>query len=221
MELLKIDTFFSNFLGNHAGLLLAAFISIISVANPFSTMPIFVSLTEHKTHQERASIAKKAAFYVFLILTLFLIAGSSIISFFGISIPGIRVAGGLIILQTGWAMLSPDSNDQLSEEGTETAKSKKNISFSPLALPMLAGPGSISVVLGLTSQVNGFVDYVFILVAIILCAVASYIILRIGPLATKYINPTGMDAFTRLMGFIVMALAVQFLLSGIKEFFMT
>ncbi len=221
MELLKINTFLSNFLGNHFGLVVAAFISIISVANPFSTMPIFVSLTEHRTRAERAGIAKKAAVYMFLILTLFLLAGSSIISFFGISIPGIRVAGGLIILQSGWAMLSPDANDKMSEKGTQTAKTKKNISFSPLALPMLAGPGSISVVLGLTSQVNGFMDYIFILVAVILCAFASYIILRIGPLATKYINPTGMDAFTRLMGFIVMALAVQFLLSGIKEFFMT
>lgn len=117
-------------------------------------------------------------------------------------------------------MLSPKENDKLSEKGAESAKSQKDISFSPIALPMLAGPGSISVVLGLTSQVSNIIDYVFILIAILICSIATYFILRIGPLVTKYVSHTGMDAFSRMMGFIVMALAVQFLLSGIKEFFM-
>lgn len=220
MESLAIETFFSNVLSGRIALILAAFISIISVVNPFSALPIFNSLTEDKTNPERAEIAKKSSIYMFIILTIFLLAGSYIISFFGISIPGIRVAGGLIILQTGWLMLSPKENDKLTHKGTEAAKDQKDISFSPLALPLLAGPGSISVVLGLTSQVSSTIDFVFILIAILLCCIASYFILRIGPIISKYISHNGMDAFSRMMGFIVMALAVQFLLSGIKEFFM-
>lgn len=219
MESLATNTFFSDFLSGHIGLIIATFISIISVANPFSVLPIFNSLTEDKTSLERKKIAQKASTYMFVILTIFLLAGSSIISFFGISIPSIRVAGGLIILQTGWLMLSPKENDKLTEKGKASAKDQKDISFSPLALPLLAGPGSISVVLGLTSQVSDMIDFAFILIAILLCSIAAYFILRLGPLVTKYINPTGMDAFSRMMGFIVMALAVQFLLSGIKEFF--
>lgn len=215
-----MNTFVSDFLSGHIGLVIAAVISIISVANPFSALPIFNALTEDRTNQERAEIAKKASIYMFVILTIFLLAGSYIISFFGISIPGIRVAGGLIILQAGWLMLSPKEHDQLSDKGQESAKNKKNISFSPIAMPMLAGPGSISVILGLTSQLSSLIDFVFIFVAIVLCSIATYLILRVGPLVTKYISETGMDAFSRMMGFIVMAIAVQFLLSGIKEFFM-
>jgi len=203
------------------GLLLASFASIVSVANPFSTMPVFTSMTEDNTDEQRTAIAKKASMYMFIILSIFLLAGTYIQSFFGISLAGIRVAGGLIILHSAWAMLTPDRNPKkITEEGEESARQKGDISFSPLAMPMLSGPGSIAVVLGLASSSGSVIDFVVFIAAILLSAIVSYFILRIGPFSSKYIGPSGMNAITRLMGFIVMAIAVQFILSGIKDFFM-
>lgn len=220
VEFLQINIPFTNYLQGSFGLLIASFVSIISVANPLSSMPVFTSLTEDNTNEERTHIAQKATFYMFIILSLFLLCGTYIISFFGISLPGIRVAGGLIILRSAWAMLTPGAERKMTAEDKESAKAKDDISFSPLAMPLLSGPGSIAVVIGLASDANNVVDFIVIVVAILLSAIVSYIILRVGPFSSKYIGSTGMNAFTRLMGFIVMAIAVQFILSGIQEFFM-
>lgn len=199
---------------------MTAFTSIISVANPLAAMPVFMSLTEQNTDRERELIAKKAAFYMFLILAVFLIAGTYIMSFFGISLPGIRIAGGLIIIRAAYSMLSPENTGRkLSEEDREAAKEKDDVSFSPMAMPMLSGPGSIAVVIGLASQAGGFIDMAAGMVAIIFVALISYVVLRIAPISARYIGPTGMTAVTRMMGFIAMAIGVQFILSGISRFF--
>lgn len=218
-EFIQTNFPFSGYFEGSGALLIASFASIISVANPLSSMPIFTSLTEHESHEERILIAKKATFFMFLILALFLFAGTYIISFFGISLPGIRVAGGLIILRAAWAMLTPGGNRKMTDEDKESAKTKDDVSFSPLAMPLLAGPGSIAVVLGLASESSGAVDLLIILAAIVISALVTYIILRLGPLSQRYIGPAGMNAITRLMGFIVMAIAVQFILSGIADFY--
>src|SRR5699024_2203404 len=94
-------------LGGAFALLLASFFSLVSVADPFGTMPVFMSLTAQNSKEERADIAQKASIFMFGILIVFLFAGTYIISFFGISLPGIRVAGGLIILRSAWFMLTP------------------------------------------------------------------------------------------------------------------
>lgn len=211
---------FVEYLEGAGGLFIAAFASIISVSNPLSSMPVFTSLTEHNSSEERTAIAQKSVLYMFLILALFLFAGTYIISFFGISLPGIRVAGGFIIMRAAWAMLTPGSDRRMTDEDKQSAKLKEDVSFSPLAMPLLAGPGSIAVVLGLASNADAVIDFVVILAAILASAAVAYIIFKLGPISSKYIGPTGMHAITRLMGFIVMAIAVQFILSGIQEFFM-
>lgn len=202
------------------GLLIASFASIISIANPFGTMAIFTSLTTNNTKKERAEIAKKTAIYMVIILTVFLLAGTAIKNFFGISLAGIRVAGGLIILRSAWGMLSSENGtDILSEESEKSAKKKNDISFTPLAMPMLSGPGSIAVVIGLASKSTTTVDFVVIIVAIMLSAFVSYFILLLGPVSSKYFGPSAMNAITSMMGFIVMAIAIQFILGGIQDFF--
>lgn len=210
----------SSYVIGAASFLVAAFSSIISVANPLGAMPVFVSLTAQNTDSERILIAKKASFYMFTILTVFLLAGTYIMSFFGISLSGIRIAGGLIIMRAAYSMLNPETtNRKLSKEDTQAAKTKEDISFSPMAMPMLSGPGSIAVVIGLATQAEGMIDLVLATGAIILVALISYGILRLAPISARYIGPTGMSAITRMMGFIAMAIAVQFILSGIARFF--
>lgn len=183
-------------------------------------MPVFISLTERSTDHERAIIAQKSSFYMFLVLIVFLLMGTYIMSFFGISLSGIRIAGGLIILRAAYAMLNPDhSETKISEEAREAAKLKEDISFSPMAMPMLSGPGSIAVVIGLASQATGLWDLFIMTIAIVFVALISYGVLRLAPFSAKYIGPTGMNAITRMMGFIAMAIGVQFILNGIARFF--
>lgn len=219
-DLLIQSDFFSTYLSSPTSLMIAAFSSIISVANPLAAMPVFISLTEYNSDLERTAIAKKSSFYMFGILLTFLLLGTYIMSFFGISLPGIRIAGGLIILRAAYAMLNPDHSERkISEEAQEAAKEKEDVSFSPMAMPMLSGPGSIAVVIGLASQAEGIMDLVIMSVAIVLVAIISYVVLRVAPFSAKYIGPTGMNAITRMMGFIAMAIGVQFILNGIGKFF--
>lgn len=219
-EFIKDSVPFSSYFVGSATFLIAAFTSIISVANPLAAMPVFVSLTEQNTDAERVRIAKKSSFYMFMILTLFLFAGTYIMSFFGISLPGIRIAGGLIIMRAAVSMLNPEQpGRKLSDEDREAAKEKADISFSPMAMPMLSGPGSIAVVIGLASQAEGIFDLFLVTVAIVFVSLISYLILRVAPISARYIGPTGMNAVTRMMGFIAMAIAVQFILNGISRYF--
>lgn len=219
-NLFSQSSIFANYLNGPGTLWVAAFTSIISVANPLAAIPVFLSLTEHNTSSERANIAKKASFYMFVVLIIFLLAGTFIMSFFGISLPGIRIAGGLIILRAAYSMLSPDRPERkISVETEEAAKTKEDVSFTPMAMPMLSGPGSIAVVIGLASQANNFLDFIVMTVAIACVALISYGLLRLAPFSAKYIGPTGMNAITRMMGFIAMAIGVQFILNGISKFF--
>ena len=219
-DLLSQSNVFTTYLSGTTTLFIAAFTSIISVANPLAAMPVFLSLTEQNSDPERLYVAKKSSFYMFLVLIIFLLAGTYIMSFFGISLPGIRIAGGLIILRAAYAMLNPDVTERkISEEAQEAAKEKEDISFSPMAMPMLSGPGSIAVVIGLASQAEGIFDLVIMSGAIVLVALISYGVLRLAPFSAKYIGPTGMNAITRMMGFIAMAIGVQFILNGISKFF--
>jgi len=183
-------------------------------------MPVFLSLTKLQTEAERFKIAKKASIYMFSILVVFFLIGTYILSFFGISLPGVRIAGGLIIMRAGYSMLNPENpGKKLSDADEEAAKEKEDISFSPLALPLLSGPGSIAVVIGLASQAQNVVDYTINIIAIFLVVLISYIILRLSPTLARYIGTTGLNVMTRLMGFIALAISVQFILSGISKYF--
>lgn len=198
----------------------ASFSSLFSVVNPFAAMPVFVALTEKDSNADRIRTAKKASLYMFGILTVFLFVGTYILSFFGISLAGIRIAGGLIIMRAAYSMLAPDSGEKkLSKKGQAAAMEKEDVSFSPLALPLLSGPGSIAVVIGLASQAANVTDYIVNTVAVILVVFTAYLILRVAPKLAEYLGPTGLNVMTRMMGFIALAISVQFILSGISRYF--
>lgn len=201
-------------------LLIASFTSLFSVANPLAAIPVFLSLTNRFTDEERIRTAKKASLYMFSLLIVFLLIGTYVLNFFGISLPGVRIAGGLIIMRSGYAMLNPqDPGKKLSDEGKAAAMEKEDVSFSPLALPILSGPGSLAVVIGFASQAAGPIEYLVHAIAIFLVVISSYGLLRLAPISKKYIGYTGLNVMTRLMGFIVLAISVQFILSGISQYF--
>jgi len=199
--------------------LIASYTSIVSVANPFGAMPVFLALTQSDTKKQRNSQVLKASLYMVVILTVFFVAGNYIMRFFGISLNGIRIAGGLLIMQVSFYMLHPKKErggNKLSDEDVDEAIDKEDISFSPLAMPMLSGPGSIAVVLGLSSSANDFMDYLVIFIAILLTAGTAYVVLRVSPWAVKYLGKSGMTALTRMMGFIGLCIGVQFIINGIS-----
>jgi len=201
-------------------LLIASFTSLFSVVNPLTAMPIFLSLTEDNTEKETARTARKASIYMFCVLITFLLIGTYILSFFGISLPGIRIAGGIIIMRAGFSMMNPEKpGRKLSKEDHEAAMDKDDVSFSPLAMPLLSGPGSIAVVIGFGSQATGVVDYIVTGVAVLLTAFLAWAILRVAPWLNKLIGKTGMTVITRLMGFIALSIGVQFIINGIAKFF--
>ncbi len=203
-----------------AGLLFASFTSLFSVVNPLAAMPLFLSLTDRFSEQERIHTANKATFYMLGILLTFLLIGTFILSFFGISLAGIRIAGGLIIMRAAYSMLSPEKGGRkLTEEDEAAALEKEDISFSPLALPLLSGPGSIAVVIGFATQAGGVTDYIINGLAVLLVVIVTYGILRLAPISAKYIGHTGLNVMTRLMGFIALAISVQFILSGISRYY--
>ncbi|REL38785.1 MarC family NAAT transporter [Rhodohalobacter sp. SW132] len=209
----------SYFIGAFA-LLVASFTSLFSVVNPLAAMPVFLSLTNRFTHEERKRTAFKSCLYMFALLVVFLLIGTYVLSFFGISLPGVRIAGGLIIMRAGYSMLNPkDPGKKLTEEGEAAALEKEDISFSPLALPLLSGPGSIAVVIGFASQAASPTDYLVNAISIFLVVLTTFGFLRLAPISAKYIGYTGLNVMTRLMGFIVLAISVQFILSGISQYF--
>lgn len=211
---------FSTAVMGTGALLLASFSSLFSVVNPITAMPVFMSLTENETDKEKARTARKASLYMFCVLIIFLLAGTYILSFFGISLPGIRIAGGLVIMRAGYAMLNPETGGRkLSSEDQEAAKEKEDVSFSPLAMPLLSGPGSIAVVIGFGSQATSIVDYIVNGVAVFLVALMAWGILRVAPWLNKLIGKSGMTVITRMMGFIALAIGVQFVINGIAKFY--
>lgn len=215
----EIAPFTTQLIGAGA-LLVASFTSLFSVVNPLSAMPIFLSLTEDDTEEEKIKTARKSSTYMFFILLVFLFAGAYILSFFGISLSGIRIAGGMVIARAGFSMLSPDkSGAKISEEEREDARDKEDVSFSPIAMPLLSGPGSIAVVIGFGSLATNVLDYVVNVLAVLLAAISVFGILRIAPWLYRLIGKTGMTVVSRMMGFITLAIGVQFIINGIYKFF--
>ena len=125
--------------------------TLLPIMNPFSTLPLFLSLTVGLDHENRNGIARKACLYAFGLLVLFLLLGTAIIDFFGISVPGIRISGGLIMTANGVRMLFPSAPSGASQG---SPLRELEIAFTPLAMPSLAGPGSISVVVTAASQIQ-------------------------------------------------------------------
>jgi multiple antibiotic resistance protein len=189
--------------------------------NPFSIVPLFVSLTANFEPRRRHGQAIKACVYAFAILVVFLLMGSAIVDFFGISIPGIRAAGGLIILVFGFRMLFPDAK----ADAEVPAAPDLDVAFGPLAMPGLAGPGSIAVVMSSAAQIRSAhpddraLTYTAVIVGIAATVFLSYLVLRLAGAMVRFMGREGIGAMTRLFGFLLICIGVQFLLTGIADFY--
>lgn len=210
----------STYVLSSATLLLASFSSLFSVVNPLAAMPVFLSLTAKESTAERNAIARKSTIYMFFVLLTFFLIGTYILSFFGIHMSGIQIAGGIVIMRAAFSMLNPEKPGQkLSKEDEDAAREKDDITFTPLAMPLLSGPGSIAVVIGFASQASNVTDYIITAISITLVSILSFGILRVSPVLARHLGRTGLTVMTRMMGFIALAISVQFILNGISKFF--
>lgn len=198
---------------------IGTFISLFSIVDPPMAAPLFVTLTDGLTPTERNQVARRASLFSFAILGIFFITGSLILNFFQISIDALRIAGGLMILSSAYGMLNkPETLDETEEkEARKKAKKHDDIAFSPLAMPILSGPGAIAVIIGMTANAGGSISkYIVILLAIMAVCFSSYITMRISDTIMNRMGPTIVKSFTRIMGFILLCVGVQFMVNGIS-----
>lgn len=196
---------------------LGTFIGLLPIINPLSAGPTFLAITHGDSEARRREQARKGCLYMVAILVSFLIGGTFIMNFFGISIPGLRIAGGILLTGIGMDMLLARKATAKSEDEAEreAALKKPDISFSPLAMPMLSGPGSIAVTLGFTSLATDWLDYAAIIAGIVCVALLTYVVLRLSSRMVQFIGPVGVNAMTKIMGFLIMCMGVQFVVNGI------
>ena len=196
--------------------------SLIPIMNPFSTAPLFASLTAGMDPRKRNRQALLSCVYAFAILAVFLLLGSAIIDFFGISVPGVRVAGGLIISAIGFRMLFP-APPTSGTGGAEPAS--QDVAFTPIAMPSLAGPGSISVVLTAAGYIRSIrpsdwrLVYAAVMLGMVATLVLSYLVLRVAASMVRFLGRGGLDAMTRVFGFLLTCVGIEFLLTGIRDFY--
>jgi multiple antibiotic resistance protein len=195
-------------------LILGTVIALLPIINPFAATPVFLAITEGDTELQRERQARRGCLYMVAILVLSLIGGTFIMNFFGISIPGLRIAGGLLVSGIGLSMLSSRTPAQ-EERERDAARAKRDISFTPLAMPMLSGPGSIAVTIGFTSLAETPLDYAAIILGIIVVAFISYLVLRISSRIVQVIGINGMSALTKIMGFLLLCIGIQFVVNGL------
>lgn len=201
---------------------LVTLITLLPIINPVSTAILLLSISEHLTKKELNRQIVFACIYMTGILIVFLLAGHFIMIFFGISIPGIRIAGGLVIGVLGFRMLFPQKEIQTQEIKIK-ALQKNDISFSPLAMPSLAGPGAIATVITISSSIDGRhgFDKAFafagVILAIIITAIIAWLVLRSAGFFSKILGDNGVDSLSRIMGFLLICIGVQFAILGVQD----
>jgi len=202
-------------------ILLATFSALFSVVNPFGAMPVFLTLTQDDTPQHRNQMAMRASMYMVLILAVFFFAGQYVLNFFGLRIHDLRIAGGIMILKAGFDLLATKSEPgkKVSKEVVEEGIQKDDISFTPLAMPMLSGPGAIAVSIGMFTKSLSYLNMAITVGAIIMVAIASYFILVSSHRLTAVMGKAGLAALSKIMGFITLAIGANFITSALIALF--
>jgi len=200
---------------------LGGLVGLMSVSNPLSKIPLFVSLTGELSPRERQVVARKACFYGFALLTFTLFFGVFILEGFGISYGALRIAGGLTIALLGYRMLFGYGYVGLTAKGGQQG----NIAVFPLALPAISGPGAIAVVIGISTEIaelktgiNQVVAYAATMTSILITCITIWFTFRSARFLSKVMGPDAMEAITRIMGFLLVCIGVQFVGSGVRTF---
>jgi multiple antibiotic resistance protein len=194
---------------------LLCFTSLFTLINPLGTMPVFMAMTSELTIDQRNKTAKKASVVALFTIIAFALTGQLLFNFFGISVNSFRVVGGVIFFIMGMDMLQARLS-QVKIKDNEVKSYISDISITPLAIPMICGPGAITSVIVLMEDANSLPKQIALFASIILIIWLTYIILYSSSKLIKLLGQTGINVMMRIMGLIVMVIAVEFFFSGLK-----
>ena len=195
-------------------------IAIIVIIDPLGAIPIFISLTAEQSHAERKRTAYVASFSVAIILIISCLIGEWILRLFGISIASFRIGGGILLLLMSIAMMNAKlSTAKRTDSEAEEAQGKGHVAVVPLAIPLLAGPGAISLVIIYAEKVTGALNTGFLILSCIIVAAIMWGALRLAMPISRMLGQTGINIATRIMGLILAAISIEFMASGYKVLF--
>jgi len=194
------------------GYAIGTFLALLPVTNPVGVIPTFYSLTSRSSSGIRNRQAKQVATNVIIVLTTFLVAGRPILDFFGISLGVLQIAGGLLLGKTAWEMLDIPQDEMVSDSKLESAN--RDITLIPLAIPMISGPGAIGMVIGLVAKDPRPENYLGSLLGIFVLGLSLYLSLVLGEPLVRFLGKGGVTAFTRVLAFFILAIAIQFITDG-------
>jgi len=200
---------------NELTLFFSTFTTLVAIINPFEVLPIFLALVENKDRAARGRVAFLSCLYALLLILFFFFFGAAIMKVFGVSLPMVRIAGGIVLTRIGFDLFTPSSGggSSLIDVG-----SGGRVAFVPLAMPMMCGPGAIATVLGMTATVEHSSQeaaaFVAILAAIFLAVAVVYLCLAFAGKLSAWLGPRGIDAVTRIVGFFISAMGVSLVFNG-------
>lgn len=193
-------------------------VGLIAIVNPLGALPIFLSMSDPNNPDADMRTIKRSVIAVTLILLIAAWAGESLLGFFGITIDAFRVGGGLLILLMGISMLhGKQSHVQHSPSEANAALEKEDISIVPLAIPLMAGPGAISLVILDANKIHSWSGNILLALAVLAVATIAWLVLLIGEKTRDKLGTIGLNIVTRIMGLILTAIGVQFITDGIKQ----
>lgn len=197
---------------------LLALSSIFFLVDPFAALPTFLAVTEGQDAKRRVRTARKASVTTWIVLTLFAFIGQYIFRVFGITLPAFEIAGGVILLLIGLDMLEAKRSPTQETVGeTEAAAAKDDAGIVPMGIPMLAGPGSIATVMVLVGQVQTKLQMLAILISIFITALICFVVLGSADRVARMLGQTGIRILVRVMGMLLVALAVQYFVNGFVD----
>lgn len=192
--------------------------SLFVIVDPIATVPAFLAMTPSDTPAQRIRMARLACTITAGLLLVFALAGNWIFRFFGITVPAFQMAGSIVLLLVALDMLRAQrSRVQETQEETAAGTEKEDIAITPLAVPMLAGPGAITTVILLRSKAADITQQLGLLFAILLVSALSYLIFALSAHGARWLNPIALRLTTRLMGLFLAAIAMQFLVNALRE----
>lgn len=196
------------------------FIGLFALVNPVGILPVFISMTNYQPVAGRNKTNLTANVSVAIILWVSLFVGQGILQLFGISIDSFRIAGGILVMSIAMSMISGKlGEDKQNKQEKSESVIRESIGVVPLALPLMAGPGTISSTIVWSSRYHSWTNLLGFSLAIALFAFCSWLLFRAAPLMVRLLGQTGINVITRIMGLLLMALGVEFIVTGIKSIF--
>lgn len=197
---------------------LLAVSSLFIIIDPISLIPTFLAITHTDAPRQRIQMARLACLVAAGVLMTFAFVGKRLFTFLGITLPAFKIAGSIVLLLIALDMLRAQrSRVQQTAEETDAGAAKDDIAITPLAVPMLAGPGAISTAILLESQAKGWIQEFALSLCILFVCAASYVVLRLAAHGAGWISPIAMKIITRIMGLLLAAVAIQFVLDALAE----